>query len=309
MKKRYISMNTYVCWRDAPAPIDWPGIFERRAPLELEIGCGNGEVLARRAADLPEHDFLAVDLNWPSVSRSMRRVAQAGLGNVRLTKGGADIVLRRMFQPRELSHVYCLFPCPWPKEKHEHKRLFALPFLRLMNSRLADGGTFRLVTDWEQFADWVAEQSVGSGFELNRRMIGAQHDTKYERRWQEGGQEEFFELNFSKVEHADVPPYTELKLQTPLLEEFDPGLLAEFEHTQDTMVVCCREFYYDPVKETALLRMIAAEDGFSQNFHIRVARREDDGKWQVRVAPGSGVLPSAAIQLALDTVAQRLREG
>ena len=309
MKKRYISMHNYVCWRDTPAPLDWQAIFGRNAPLELEIGCGNGEVLARRAAELPQHDFLAVDLNWPSVSRSMRRANQMGLPNVRLTKGGADIVLGRMFRPMELSHVYCLFPCPWPKEKHEHKRLFALPFLRLINSRLIDGGTFRLVTDWEQFADWVSEQSVGSGFELSRRMIGAQHNTKYERRWQDGGQEDFFELTLTKAEHADVPAYTELELQTPLLDEFDPGLLAEFEHPQQTMVVCCREFYYDPVKQTALLRMIAAEDGFSQNFYIRVARREDDGKWQVRVAPGSGILPNASIQLALDIVAQRLRRG
>lgn len=302
-------MHPYVCWRDTPAPLDWQAIFGRNAPIELEIGCGNGEVLARRAADKPQCDFMAVDLNWPSVSRAMRRVNQAGLSNVRLTKGGADIVLGRMFRPKELSHVYCLFPCPWPKEKHEYKRLFALPFLRLMNSRLIDGGTFRLVTDWEQFADWVARQTVGSGFKLSRRMIGPEYNTKYERRWQDGGQEDFFELTLIKVEHAELAAYTELEMHTPLLEDLNPDLLAEFEHTQGTMVVCCREFYYDPLKRTALLRMIAAEDGFSQNFHIRVAHREEDDKWQVRVAPGSGVLPTVGIQLALDTVAKRLRQS
>lgn len=306
MKKRYLSMKQFVSWRETPWPVDWPAIFGRRAPLVLEIGCGNGEMLARRAAAAPHNDFLAVDLQWPSVLRALRRVNQAGLDNARLTKGGADMVLTRLCAPGQLSHVYCLFPCPWPKRRHQVKRLFDAQFLRLMNSRMAPQADFRLVTDWRPFAQWVGEQALEAAFRPSLRLIGPEHDTKYERRWAQGGQSEFFELTLTKAEHLVLPPYEEPVLRTPLLARFDPARLAPFED-RGQAIASCREVFYDPLRDVALLRMVTAEDDFSQNFYVQVLRRPE-GDWQVRVAPGCGVLPTVAVQEALDAVAARLAD-
>ena len=299
MGKAYLSLRPYVEWRAGPWPIDWPGIFGRRAPLELEIGFGNGGYLVDRAAERPERDFVGVELGWESVRRALRRTAKADLANVRILKADARVVLERLFAPGSIDRAYCLFPCPWPKEKHERHRLFSSEFLRLLNGRLAPEGEVRVVTDHRPFLDWVLERTPGTGFDEEWRTIPPGFDTKYEKKWRETGRTEFYDLTLRKREEIAAAPKEEIELKVHTLKEFDPERF-EPEGVRGDVTVEFKDYLYDPVRERAMARVYVVEETLHQGFWIEIVRMRSG--WRVRPAQGSSILPTLGVQKALDAV-------
>ena len=52
-------------------------------------------------------------------------------------------------------HIF--FPDPWPKKKHHKRRLIQKDFVNLLSRKLKKGGYIYLVTDWEEYAEWMLD--------------------------------------------------------------------------------------------------------------------------------------------------------
>jgi len=127
-------------------------IFDRSAPVVVEIGFGNGEYLLARAQAEPEKDFLGVEVHRPGAGRVMNHVQAAGLRNVRVACHDAVEVLRDWLPERCLAEIVVYFPDPWPKKRHHKRRLVQPAFAALAASRLVPGGLLKLATDWAEYA-------------------------------------------------------------------------------------------------------------------------------------------------------------
>jgi tRNA (guanine-N7-)-methyltransferase len=137
--------------------IDLAQLFGRTAPLQLEIGFGNGENLAALAAAHPEADFIGVEVHPPGVGHLLLQAAQANLGNLRVVQHDAMELLRDCIAPASLDTILVLFPDPWHKKRHHKRRLVNRAFAELALSRLKPGGTLQLATDWTPYAEWMLE--------------------------------------------------------------------------------------------------------------------------------------------------------
>ena len=142
--------------------VDRPGFdlatwFGRHAPLVVEIGSGVGEATAALAAARPDHDVLALEVWRPGVADSLWRVAEAGATNVRFCSVDAVWSLTHLVEPDCLAGLWTFFPDPWPKTRHHKRRLVSAPNAALLASRLAPGATWRLATDWGQYAEQMVE--------------------------------------------------------------------------------------------------------------------------------------------------------
>src|SRR5262245_10036270 len=84
-------------WQAVPWPIRWDAVFGRAAPLVLEIGFGNGAFLAEQARAHPERDHVGIELSWTAATYLFRRLRAAGLGNVRVLVGDAEVLVRHPF--------------------------------------------------------------------------------------------------------------------------------------------------------------------------------------------------------------------
>ena len=182
MKARYLALQPLLLWQHVARPIDWAQQFGRQAPVEVEIGFGNGEFLVREAQAHPERNFVGIEQEWVSVQRGLRRIAQAKIPNVRVLLVDVRIALERLFPAQTVQRVYALFPCPWPKERHSKHRLFAQTFLTLLNSRLVREGEVQMVTDHAPYLHWVLEQVLDTGFVAQWTTIAPRFSTKYERK-------------------------------------------------------------------------------------------------------------------------------
>ena len=166
-----------------PRPLDVEAAFGRRAPLLLDLGCGDGEATAALAAAEPHRDVLAVDVHRPGLARLLRRVEEQGLPNVRVAEGDALVVLADMLGPGALDEVRVLFPDPWPKARHHKRRLVTPSFAQLVASRLRPGGRLHVATDWPDYAEQVLEV-VGASPDLDGGAVPRpdRPATRFERR-------------------------------------------------------------------------------------------------------------------------------
>ncbi len=136
--------------------LDPAALFGRVAPMVLEIGSGMGEATVALALAEPERDVLACEVHVPGQGSLLRRVEEAGLGNVRLLALDGRAVLRELVPPRSLDAVRVFFPDPWPKSKHWGRRLVDDAFVALAAERLRPGGVLHVATDWAPYARQVA---------------------------------------------------------------------------------------------------------------------------------------------------------
>lgn len=118
----------------------------------LEIGFGGGEHLAGQAAARPDAVFLGAEPFQNGVASCLGHIEQLRLNNVRVFMGDARELLQQIPSAR-LEGVYLLFPDPWPKARHQKRRLLTAEFAAVLADRLADGGRLRFATDWGDYAE------------------------------------------------------------------------------------------------------------------------------------------------------------
>ena len=132
--------------------------FGRQAPLHVEIGSGVGETTASYAAAHPDVNVLAFEVWLPGVADTLTRLEAVGASNARLCTVDAAWSLTELFAPASIAELWTLFPDPWHKKRHHKRRLVNQPFIGTAASRLVDGGTWRLATDWADYAEHIAEE-------------------------------------------------------------------------------------------------------------------------------------------------------
>jgi tRNA (guanine-N7-)-methyltransferase len=285
-----------------PRPLDWAGIFGRRAPLELEIGFGNGEYLHRHSLAHPERDMVGVEVAWASAKRALRRLAAPPRPNVRLVLDKAQVALARFFAPQSLAVCRLLFPLPWPNPKQAGQRLCQRDFLDLAADRLAPDGLFLLVTDSCELADWVLDQAQDSALALSLTERPPEWDTKYERKWRETGRRSFYRLAGAKTAHPALPVFEEIEVRAYYRTELDPAGFRPREEVSEDLVVRFKEFIYDSGRAEGLLRTMVIEGHLTQDFYIRL-RREPDGRWKVSPAAPARLFPTRGLARALELAA------
>ena len=141
----------------SPAALDLPTLFGRAAPRMLEIGFGAGEALLEFASAHPEIDCIGVEVHRPGVGRLLLGAEAATLSNLRVICHDAVEVLQHQLPPASIALVHIFFPDPWPKKRHHKRRLIQPAFVELLATVIAPGGTLRLATDWEPYAQHMRE--------------------------------------------------------------------------------------------------------------------------------------------------------
>jgi len=149
-------------------PLDLTAAFGRVAPKILEIGFGMGDSSATIAASLPGNDYLGVEVHTPGVGALLKRIGECGLNNVRIVQHDAVEVLNHMIADASLDGIHIFFPDPWPKKRHQKRRLIQPDFVALLSRKLKPDGYLHLATDWEDYAGQMLEVLSGETTLANR---------------------------------------------------------------------------------------------------------------------------------------------
>ena len=148
---------------------DWCKEFGNSNPIHVEIGCGNGHFLVKKAAENPGINYIGIDLKKNRIIRCREKQEKRNLNNMRWICGEAYIALSTLFPAGSIDFVYMTFPDPWPKKRHHKKRLFQDILLNLLYNKLTQTGEFLFISDHEEYY----ESSVLIASADNRYLLKA----------------------------------------------------------------------------------------------------------------------------------------
>ncbi len=137
-------------------------MFERTAPLVIEVGSGQGHAIIHAATNHPDTDFIALEVYQAGLARTMTAADEAGLRNLRLAEVNAPEMLERYLPAGCADELWVFFPDPWAKSKHQKRRLIDPEFTKIAARVLRPGGVLRLATDWEHYALQMREVLDGA---------------------------------------------------------------------------------------------------------------------------------------------------
>jgi tRNA (guanine-N7-)-methyltransferase len=155
-----------------PGPLDWQSLFGRRAPVVLDIGCGNGRFILGSAWTRRDHDHLGVDTLPVVIRYARRRANQRGLSNVRFAVGGGLELVRDYVPPHSVAEIHVYHPQPYdgPDPALAQRRLFTPEFAMLLHRALQPGGLLVVQTDHPGY--WDAIRHIAAGFFHLTERIG-----------------------------------------------------------------------------------------------------------------------------------------
>lgn len=128
-------------------PLDFKAVFDRAAPLHVDIGCGDGTFLSALAPQNPHHNFLGIERMPGRVRTACRKIAQANPGNARVIQVESSYAITYLLPESSVTTFYLLFPDPWPKRRHQQRRVVNAEFLQSLHRALAPDGWFIVATD------------------------------------------------------------------------------------------------------------------------------------------------------------------
>jgi tRNA (guanine-N7-)-methyltransferase len=143
-------------------PLNFTEIFPQSTEIIMEIGFGMGEATALIGKAFPEKGFLAVDVHRPGVGKLFSLIHEHGLKNLRVIQGDAHLILHDMVPDQSLDGIHLFFPDPWPKKRHNKRRIVNAAFLDQIAPKLKDGGFIHIATDWVPYAEWIEEVFAAS---------------------------------------------------------------------------------------------------------------------------------------------------
>lgn len=177
---------------------DWDKIFPDNKPLRLEIGVGKGQFIIEMAKRHPEADFVGIDLFTDVLCRSVRKWMrdENAPDNMRLVIWDAALV-GELFKPGSIDKIYLNFPDPWPKPRHQKRRLTSPTFLHTFASVLKPQGQLEFKTDNQELFTYSLEQfETASAFRIDAVTRDLHADsilsegnvqTEYEQKFSEQG--------------------------------------------------------------------------------------------------------------------------
>jgi tRNA (guanine-N7-)-methyltransferase len=137
--------------------IDLKAIFPKANKVIIEIGFGMGEATAIIAKNHPENAYIAVDVHPPGIGKLLSRIDEDKLANVKVIEDDVHVVLEHMIADNSLDGIHLYFPDPWPKKKHNKRRIVNEGFLELIHPKLKKGGFIHIATDWVPYAISIQE--------------------------------------------------------------------------------------------------------------------------------------------------------
>ncbi|WP_062047685.1 tRNA (guanosine(46)-N7)-methyltransferase TrmB [Bacillus sp. JCM 19034] len=134
----------------------WQELFDNNNPIYIEVGTGKGKFLTGMAEKNPNINFIGIEKYDSVLLTALERVKNVELPNLKFLN--EDVMeLLHFFEVNEISRVFINFTDPWPKNRHEKRRLTYKDYLSLYETILHSEGEIHLKTDNQGLFEYSLE--------------------------------------------------------------------------------------------------------------------------------------------------------
>jgi tRNA (guanine-N7-)-methyltransferase len=179
-------------------PAEWKGrwheYFGNENPIHLEVGTGKGRFITGMGIQNPEINYMGMEIYDSILVTALDRIKEAGVSNVRIIRENAE-KLSDFFEDGELDRIYLNFSDPWPKSKHEKRRLSSEFFLAQYKNVLNDKGEIHFKTDNQGLFEYSLHSISKYGMTLKNVSLDL-HNSSFENNVMTEYEEKFSEKGF-----------------------------------------------------------------------------------------------------------------
>lgn len=158
----------------------WHLEFGNDHPIYIEIGMGKGNFIIENAKRYPDINFIGIE-KYPSVLvvALSKVLEEEKLPNLRLMKYDA-LALGDVFGKQEITQIFLNFSDPWPKSRHEKRRLTYKSFLDVYNTILIDKGSIVFKTDNRSLFEYSLYSMNNYGMQFQDVCLDLHNSEGYE---------------------------------------------------------------------------------------------------------------------------------
>ena len=161
--------------------IDKPEVFKNtwrekfkdgNKPLHIELGCGKGTFISKLASSNKDINYIAVDMIEAMLGLTKRNIeleySQDEINNLYLIRANVELIQNVFGENDKVDRIYINFCNPWPKAKHNKRRLTHTRQLESYKTFLKETGELYFKTDSDElFADSL-EYFKEAGFKVQK---------------------------------------------------------------------------------------------------------------------------------------------
>lgn len=186
-------MTDYIIFNPEKMKGKWDMLFGNENPLHLELGTGKGSFISAMAQRDKGANFLGVERVPDIIYKAAGRIEIKESSNIRLLFADVEN-LPYYFDEGEIDRIYLNFSDPWPKKRHERRRLTHPRFLEMYKKLLKKGGEIFLKTDNVDFFKFSVSSMIETGYSLQKITYDLHHTsyddnimTEYEQKFSSQG--------------------------------------------------------------------------------------------------------------------------
>ncbi len=143
----------------------WKEIFNNSNPIHIEIGMGKGKFILENAIKYPNINFIGIEKFDSAISRAIKKIDEYELNNLKLIRMDA-CELDKVFD-KEIDVIYLNFSDPWPKDRHEKRRLTEENFLKVYDKVFKKDKVIIQKTDNRKLFEYSLYSLVKYGYKID----------------------------------------------------------------------------------------------------------------------------------------------
>ncbi|AUI71485.1 tRNA (guanosine(46)-N7)-methyltransferase TrmB [Companilactobacillus alimentarius] len=181
----------------------WQERFAKKQPLFIEVGSGKGKFITELAQENPQNNYIAMDVQEGAIALVLKKQVELKLPNLQLLLANGS-GLSELFGEGEVDGIYLNFSDPWPKTRHEKRRLTYKDFLKQYQYILNDDGYLQFKTDNQGLFEYSLVSMNNYGMKFDEISLDLHNDdklnvnnieTEYEKKFSKKG----FRINYLKA--------------------------------------------------------------------------------------------------------------
>ena len=141
---------------------DFP--FLNDNPIHIEIGMGKGSFILKMAQEFPNINFIGIEKFSSVAASAIKKLQEFNLPNLRILI--MDAIDLDSILENKIACIYLNFSDPWPKKKHEKRRLTSPKFLDIYDKLFIDDKVIIQKTDNDNLFQYSLESLKEHGYEI-----------------------------------------------------------------------------------------------------------------------------------------------
>ncbi len=190
--KEILDNSNYIIHNYLEMTGNFHSVFSNDNPIYLEIGTGKGNFIIENAKRYPNINFIGIEKYDSVLVRAIEKLGCLELDNLKFIRTDAKNI-DNIFN-KEISKLYLNFSDPWPKDRHEKRRLTSDTFLKRYDNIFVNDKIIEFKTDNRKLFEYSVKSFTDYNYRINSLSLDLHQDTsdnimtEYEERFSKKGQ-------------------------------------------------------------------------------------------------------------------------